>query len=382
MSEYYYDDPIEEPVERRRNPVSALGAVALLIVGGLFLHTTLAANINIGLTGRVEFGQGVSLLTSCSGNTAIRVTPSVTFNNVTGGGSYNFTSVTVANIPSTCINKQFTLTGYQSDGTPVALFNGNTSLVVTGDGTIISTALGVNGVSVTSSYNAGVGSFVATFTTTPASAALIKSIAVQSSDATFAPGYSLGQVGPGGGIIFYLDANGFTETGAPCGSSCHYLEFAPNTWSGGTSDPSVLWSSDQSHVAMANDSQGQDGTFNQAFGMGFKNTQDMMTSNPVTGYVADTSEAAYRVTRYAGTDNSAGKWFLPSYMEARAMFQSSVMNSGGFSPLGFGNCCDIGRYWTSSEASSNQAWQTRYDAQVGMRGKNETIMQARPIRAF
>jgi hypothetical protein len=374
MNDAYHDDPVEELVVKRKNPKTILASVLLLIAGGIFVNTTLAANINIGVGSRAEFGQGVSLLTSCSGSTALKVTPNVTFNNVAGGGSYNFTSVTVANIPATCINKQLTLTGYQSDGTPVTLFSGGTSLVVVGDGSIVNTALGVSGVSISSSYNAGVSTFTATFTSSPAAATLIKSITLQSNVASFAPAYNLGQTGPGGGTVFYVDANGFTETGSPCGSSCHYLEFAPNTWNGGSSDPSVLWSSDQSHVAMENDSQGQDGTFNQAFGMGFKNTQDMLTSNPLTGYVADSSEAAYLVSRYAGTDSSAGKWFLPSYMEARAMLQSSVANSGGFSPNGFGNCCDVGRYWTS--------WMIRIDANVGVRGKSETILQARPIRAF
>ena len=382
MSEYYYDDPVEESVVRRRNPVSALGAVALLIVSGLFLHTTLAANINIGLTGHVEFGQGVSLLTSCSGSTAIKLTPTVSFANVSGGGSYNFTSLSISNIPATCINKQLTFTAYQSDGTPIAIFNGRTSLAVVGDGTIIAPALGVNGVSFTSTYNAGVGAFVATFTTTPASAALIKSITLQSSDASFTPGYSIGQTGPGGGTIYYVNADGFIEVGAPCANKCHYLEYAPNTWSGGTSDPSTLWSSDTTHVAMQYDSLGQDGTYNQGMGAGFKNTQDMLTSNPVTGYVADTSEAAYRVVRYAGNDNSAGQWFLPSYSEAKAIFDSPIVSSGGFSPFGFGNCCDIGRYWTSSEGSATQAWMIRVDTGMGYRGKNETILQVRPVRAF
>jgi hypothetical protein len=382
MSEYYHDDPLEEAVVKRRNPASALGAMALLVIAGLFLHTTFAANINIGLNGQVEFGQGVSLLTTCSGNTAIKVTPKVTFNNVSNGGSYNFTSLTVADIPATCINKQLTFTAYQSDGTPVALFNGRTALVIIGDGTIISTALGINGVSVTSSYTSGVGSFVATFTTTPASAAIIKSIALQSGDSTFSPAYSIGQTGPGGGTIYYVNADGFNEVGAACANKCHYLEYAPNTWSGGTSDPSTLWSSDTTHVAMQYDSLGQDGTYNQGLGAGFKNTQDMLTSNPVTGYVADTSEAAYRVVRYAGTDNSAGQWFLPSYFEAKAIFDSPIVSSGGFSPNGFGNCCDIGRYWTSSEGSATQAWMIRVDTGMGYRGKNETIMQVRPVRAF
>jgi hypothetical protein len=40
--------------------------------------------------------------------------------------------------------------------------------------------------------------------------------------------YSVGDVGPGGGIVFYVHQNGtFASTGSDCGANCKYLEFAP-----------------------------------------------------------------------------------------------------------------------------------------------------------
>lgn len=46
----------------------------------------------------------------------------------------------------------------------------------------------------------------------------------------------VGDIGPGGGIIYYYEAAGFncgvgsTSTGSPTGGLCHYLEVAPNGW--------------------------------------------------------------------------------------------------------------------------------------------------------
>lgn len=50
----------------------------------------------------------------------------------------------------------------------------------------------------------------------------------------------VGDVGPGGGVIFYYDAAGF-DCGVDLLSTCRYLEVAPPTWSG-ANDPALPWS--------------------------------------------------------------------------------------------------------------------------------------------
>ena len=53
--------------------------------------------------------------------------------------------------------------------------------------------------------------------------------------------YQVGQTGPGGGIIFYKHASGTFACGATLNQNCTYLEVAPNTWSGGSADPTKVW---------------------------------------------------------------------------------------------------------------------------------------------
>ena len=151
----------------------------------------------------------------------------------------------------------------------------------------------------------------------------------------------VGWVGPGGGTVFYYSSTPFAEVGAKCGSNCHYLEWAPNTWSGGTSDPKLAWSSDPNNETDA---------IGTAIGSGFSNTQIMLTSGKY--YQKDISGAAYAVSNFAASDQSTGQWFLPSKNELDAMwkYQSHVdtvslyKNVSSFTP--FYN------YWSSTEDSS------------------------------
>ena len=119
MDIHYYDDPVEEPLVKRQK-LRALFGVLLLLAGGLFLNTTLAANINIGTGGKVEFGQGIALTTACSGSTALTVTPNSSFVNASGSGAFYFSSVTVSGIPSSCNGVDFQISVYDSV-TPTAL---------------------------------------------------------------------------------------------------------------------------------------------------------------------------------------------------------------------------------------------------------------------
>jgi hypothetical protein len=391
MSDYYYDDPVEEPAVKRKRPTAIFGSALLLFAGGLFFNTTLAANINLNTGGEVEFGQGMSLTATCAGSTVLTATPSSSFVNSSGSGAHKFTTITISNIPASCATKQFSISAYQADGTPVALFNGSTSLVVASDANTINTKWDVTGVTVKGSFNAqGIGSFTATFTSSPASADLVNTITLQSSEADFKPRYSLGDTGPGGGTVYYVNYSGFTAPGAPCGTSCKYLEYAPKTWSGSPTDPGYQWSSNSSTFAVnirnTNLEIYQSGQWinNAAIGAGFMNTQNMLTTNATTGYTADTSGAAYRVSQYAGpTCGTVGQWHLPSYAELQ-LIQSYTINTSGNPAglLGWPNIGGSNRYWSSSELSTTEAASLRVDNYLqGYRAKNEQLW-VRPVRVF
>jgi hypothetical protein len=120
--------------------------------------------------------------------------------------------------------------------------------------------------------------------------------------------YAVGDVGPGGGTIFYAPGSAFTVASSPCNTQCLYLEWAPNTWSGGTEDPSVPWSSDVTNEV---------GGMGTAIGTGFENTRKMLTSNE--SYTADSNGAAYQADAYRG--GGKNDWFLPSIDELGAVSQ-------------------------------------------------------------
>ena len=107
MTEIYFDDPVEEPPEKRRSFKGVFALILLMFVGGSYLQTTLAANVSLNSGNPVEFGQGITATTACSGATSLRVTPTSSFVNASGGGAHYFSSVTVANIPSACHGKDF-----------------------------------------------------------------------------------------------------------------------------------------------------------------------------------------------------------------------------------------------------------------------------------
>ena len=87
--DFYSDDPIEDSANPVKKKFSSILALVLLLVGGTYLtQTTLAANISLNSGSSVQFGQGVSATTTCSGATNLTITPVASFSNSSGGGSH------------------------------------------------------------------------------------------------------------------------------------------------------------------------------------------------------------------------------------------------------------------------------------------------------
>jgi hypothetical protein len=178
--EVYRDEPGPKPKPKKPKKNShLLASLVLLIVGStFFVKGTVAANVTLG-SGNVEFGQGIRLMTACSGSTALTVTPQAAFSNQSGSGSFYFKSFTISNIPSGCNGKSFTLNAYDSTtASSLALFDSTSKDVViyNDNGTYLSSS----GSSVTVVTNSS-SSFTATFGSPAATSAQVARITLQSS---------------------------------------------------------------------------------------------------------------------------------------------------------------------------------------------------------
>jgi hypothetical protein len=199
----------------------------------------------------------------------------------------------------------------------------------------------------------------------------------------------VGDTGPGGGIVFYVQAAGGTFTcGATLASTCKYLEAAPNTWSGGSADPTKLWavSAKQSAdvTAITNDSS----EYNNASGIGL----GYINSLAIVAQGNDTTTAAGAAREYAG--GSQSDWYLPTTAElnllcqwARNVTQSvttactgGTLNTGTGASGGFSTFNSD--YWSSSENAANRAWIQAFS--FGAQGDfvKGNAFSVRPVRAF
>jgi uncharacterized repeat protein (TIGR02543 family) len=199
---------------------------------------------------------------------------------------------------------------------------------------------------------------------------------------------AVGDTGPGGGIVFYVQAAGGTfACGETLASTCKYLEAAPNTWSGGAGDGRTkLWavSAYQSTdvTAITNDSS----AYNNAsgIGLGYKNSLAIVAQGN------DTTTAAGAARAYAG--GSQSDWYLPTTAElnllcqwARNVAQSvttrctgGTLNTGTGASGGFSSF----NYWSSSEIVASFAWLQDFGSGAqGNTGKS-TKVYVRPVRAF
>jgi hypothetical protein len=166
----------------------------------------------------------------------------------------------------------------------------------------------------------------------------------------------VGNTGPGGGIVFYVATSPFTATGAPCSTSCRYLEVAPTSGANPWSDVTSAWTG-ATRVLM--------GTTGDAIGRGYANTQAMVGLS--------SSGAGPMPGAYRGPSNLSD-WYLPSKDEIYQLWiQRSV--------VGMTNNL---RYWSSSEQKTDAAWSKQFNSSASFlsTGKENTTVYVRPIRAF
>ena len=207
-------------------------------------------------------------------------------------------------------------------------------------------------------------------------------------------GYQVGDIGPGGGRVFYVSTTGFncgpsyTATGSPYNSKCYYLEAAPTTGANAWTDAAYAWSGDTT-TAVSNASAPETATAT-AIGWGYRNTLAMVLQNS-TANKAGTFSRAYR------GPNNLSDWYLPSKDESNQMCKwargqawtsdATVCNSSGTintgsGAAGFTTLTSV-FYWSSSEINATLAWVQSYHTGANNVNSNKSDPRyVRPIRAF
>jgi hypothetical protein len=203
----------------------------------------------------------------------------------------------------------------------------------------------------------------------------------------------LGDVGPGGGRIFYYSAAGF-NCGPTRAATCNYLEVAPPalglaSWDTDTvNSVSRTWAQSPHQTTAVPDFG--DRTNAQLIGYGYRNTQLIINQ----GNSDSTTSAAALAQSFRGGGFS--DWYLPSKDELNQMckWQRGITGvalttlttvcGGGNLNSGTGASGFItGRYWSSTEYDANDAWYQSFNTGSQFdHVKDYTSPHVRPVRAF
>jgi len=170
--------------------------------------------------------------------------------------------------------------------------------------------------------------------------------------------YKIGDVGPGGGIVFYFSKEGFRVYDGKGGDViCHYLEMSKNTL--GVSQ----WFPEYSNIGTQ-----------EGLGYGKSNTYKILNASTSKKLTEDNC-AAYRCSKYSTSRTKAGEWWLPSNDELDLIYQNQkerVLAS-----------CGDSYHWSSSESSGYFAWIKNFgDGDWGNGGKIYYEISVRAVRAF
>ena len=198
---------------------------------------------------------------------------------------------------------------------------------------------------------------IVTISVTRASTVAVTTTTVALSCATGAS-CALGETGPGGGVVFYVQALGGTF---PCGptltAACKYLEAAPTTGINAWTDSTYQWSGNTTGLIGSN-AQGE------AVGTGYKNTEAIVTQS-------STADRAGTIARAYRGPNNLSDWYLPSKDELSVMKTEKVR-------VGI----STGNYWSSTEyIIGSDAWYQDF-AGISPANLKSSTYYVRPVRAF
>jgi hypothetical protein len=202
-------------------------------------------------------------------------------------------------------------------------------------------------------------------------------------------GYLVGDIGPGGGRVFYASTTGFncgpsyTATGSQYNSKCYYLEAAPTAGASLWTDNGYVWSGDTTTVV--NNASAPETATATAIGWGYRNTLAMVSQD------AAASKAGTIARAYRGPNNLSD-WYLPSKDELNQMCKwvrgvawssDATVCSGGTINTGPGAAGFVAMsYWSSSEGNANVAWGQHFNSGIQNELFKSVTYYVRPVRAF
>jgi len=181
--------------------------------------------------------------------------------------------------------------------------------------------------------------------------------------------YNIGNTGPAGGIIIYVNPNGFTvegygnsgDEGYFAEYTAYYLEAAPAN----ASASAMRWSN--TNILIPNLSQNNTETTDRAIGRGRLNTALIIAAHPDD---TNANNAAKAATAYSG--GGKNDWFLPSREELNQIYIQR-------SHVGITE----GNFWSSSQRDSDNAWYQSFALvnQASINKGNDTRVVC-AVRAF
>ena len=242
---------------------------------------------------------------------------------------------------------------------------------ISAGGTLLGTTTATASDGVATFSNLGVnGTLGSTYTITYTAVGLTVATATVTLTGTTCDGSTftcqVGDIGPGGGLVFYVNTNGF-RCGPTLSSVCRYLEAAREGWFDGGEDPRRSWATDTDPGAGRGNQEmivigaGATGT---VIGTGYQNSVAIVNH----GGNLPGSSAAALARSYTGPNNLTD-WYLPSKNELREITskQNLLAATAG--------------YWSSSEISATKAWDEGNNYNQGQANKWSTT-PVRPIRAY
>jgi hypothetical protein len=180
----------------------------------------------------------------------------------------------------------------------------------------------------------------------------------------------IGDIGPGGGRIFYYLAAGFncgasfTDTGSATGEKCRYLEVAPVNWWGGATETTTLWANVSTAIAGINNEVD--------VGIGRSQTRQIIAS-PAYTFTAAQLASTYSPNIDGQVIND---WYLGSQREMVLLVTSTNAGSGINTST---------TYWTSTQVSGSTSARIAFGSGAPYwSGATKDVFSyaLRPIRAF